>query len=893
VYNYSLYISIAGELSEKADLYNLAKSATYFEVEPDDARYLGEELIDEMPVPRKIWEEVFIKNHPLAYKSDSSNKNKLYDLILDNPTTTTFFIKSVYGSQTVYGYFGEVDCDINEDRSLVTIKPTVVDQYTDFIENYEEEVDIFGGKNLIRNGDFEVWTGGDPDYWSGSNYNQETLLDKDCAKMGDYSFVVGPPDHYILLSSLLRQKFSIAKDQSALFSFFYALSGDVSYRYNLKFVITLKESEISTPVYYLHADGSWGSAASITFKNNASPIPISSITDFTYYSIVADITPIAGILTVEFQFDETTSHSYGTTDEKPYLYVQGVSFIASEMSYIDLSVSLPSENIKYKTQIEIMVNSGGESVLVDDKFLYSKIKRASSDPLYPDLEDYFDSGAPNSAILDNGKTRLHDDRDFSYSDWQEEFDDKNQGQDKYGWEMCELTVFQGNYYTQWFKTYRNYYGYAIYAREEYLKEDEYDGDDLIPPEADSGWVSFDKDASSGKRLWIRKPFNGAEYSWTQDTKTGSGTDSITGLNYHDSLHSKKDYPIGSSSVSITTGIDFRDICRNIYRSTHQSRAGKEVYSMFFWNDSPYSDFFDIESGLNYYNMKQNFLNYIAAIHTSAIKQISDSSYSSSELKMSFKKLFDDMLIKFPQIIWFIDQDLNLHFEHIRFLHRIREYVDIRDLGYINEYKSYQFDTSKLYGNITREDVNSYYKDFKKSEEKFKRITTNKRRKDNRKELATTIISADITGALENPSDLNNGIVLVAYFINGSGDNEILYGPGQITGNSVPNGVMATSYLLKEFGRYIGTWHEGIIDSENVTYNFSQYCKLGVDIKLKGIISENYLFTDIGVALIKEKKYDYENEETICTPIYMHIDFYQVADTDDFIEMEVSYADVLT
>jgi hypothetical protein len=211
---------------------------------------------------------------------------------------------------------------------------------------------------------------------------------------------------------------------------------------------------------------------------------------------------------------------------------------------------------------------------------------------------------------------------------------------------------------------------------------------------------------------------------------------------------------------------------------------------------------------------------------------------------------------------------------------------------VGEYKSYKFDSSKLFGNIVREDINSYYKDFKKSEETFKKITTNKRRKDSKETKRTSYISTDIMGAIENASDLGNGMILVAYKVNDAGNNEMIYGTGQITGNDKPNGVMATSYLLKQFGNYVGTWHEGKIDNENILYRFSQYCRLGSDITLKGIIDENYLFTGIGMALIQQKKYDYEKEITICTPIYRHIDWYIVAADNDAIQMDYEYADFM-
>jgi len=51
--DYRLYMSVGGELSEKADLYSLAKNATYFEIETIDGRMLNEDMVDDKPVFRK------------------------------------------------------------------------------------------------------------------------------------------------------------------------------------------------------------------------------------------------------------------------------------------------------------------------------------------------------------------------------------------------------------------------------------------------------------------------------------------------------------------------------------------------------------------------------------------------------------------------------------------------------------------------------------------------------------------------------------------------------------------------------------------------------------------------------------------------------------------------
>ena len=120
---YNLYINLTDTTEEN-----------YFEVELYGEMAFDTVSVDEMPIYRKQWHEVIIKNKPYQYKLDPSNKNKLYDLIIDNPPTTEFRIKFVYKDVTVYGYFGKVDCKVDEDENIIKVKPAIIDQYIDFIE---------------------------------------------------------------------------------------------------------------------------------------------------------------------------------------------------------------------------------------------------------------------------------------------------------------------------------------------------------------------------------------------------------------------------------------------------------------------------------------------------------------------------------------------------------------------------------------------------------------------------------------------------------------------------------------------------------------------------------------------------------------------------------------
>ena len=72
-----------------------------------------------------------------------------YDLIMQEAFGTKFFVEimksndgGVTWSRYWLGKFTKTDCTVNVDDRKITVKPTVVDQYTDILDNWEKEYDL-------------------------------------------------------------------------------------------------------------------------------------------------------------------------------------------------------------------------------------------------------------------------------------------------------------------------------------------------------------------------------------------------------------------------------------------------------------------------------------------------------------------------------------------------------------------------------------------------------------------------------------------------------------------------------------------------------------------------------------------------------------------------------
>lgn len=845
----------------------------YFNVEVQDEIILGEEMIDGMEVYRKTWEEVTIKNKPYDYNISEVNGNKLYDLIVDSDPDTTFNLKFTYGSDEILGYFGQVDCKINEDKSIITVKPTIIDQYTDFLENYDKEIDIFGLANLVENGDFEVWTAGEPDGWSSllSTPIKGKLLNRNCAILGR---------NIIIIDSIAQSIFMLA-DKSIRIGFKTAYVGSTEIFNDLTFNVSL--NGISNN-YQLQEDGSWiksETVIDIIYKPNTIPLPKDNITKFNYYSIITENLPESGALTLLFS---------ATDDLNADLYLTDVELYASTIPFKNIKVNVLDNKIVNKKQFEILNTKG-----------YNYPIWFIANPLDKDVKelyDYFNSnGTPNRDLLLNTDYGPHDDRGVRYPIIMDEFAD-NINNPFYKAEISELTIYKGSRWRNSFleRWRRHIKGMATFSREEYYKTDEYytaqdelDGlgneGDLKPPEGD-GWEQTDI-IKHVKRLWVRTPFNGSFTSdWTRDGAINTTTGRIYDFDWIEKLTSRINYPINENSQSLSTGVNFRDICRKVFRGTHSSLVNKEVYSAFFWNDSPYLAQLIKTDGINYVTGQTNLLNDIYVIHSTDLKPDVELNSDDNKLELSFKDFFDDLNIMFNNsLIWFVDANKNLHIEHKKFIDKIENFVNIldSDYEYINDYSSYEFDKDKIYATTEIEGVNSGYIDFLKSKIEFEKIVSNKRGKDLVKEIKMNHFSTDILYAIENPANLKNGMILcVTHEIDG--ETIVRYGTGQKSGQSVLNGDLALSTVLSTYGNYEGVWRNGKINDKDIQFKYTLKIKKGEDIKLKGIVPNNFLLTSLGIATATQKKYDYGNEITTFTPVYRHYDFFIVVSENNLVDI---------
>lgn len=888
--NYNLYIKLDSPNNPTDHL----DSDGYFEVESENGIMLGEAMIDKMQVYRKEWQEIIVKNKPYNYKSDQSNSYKLYDLILTYDPDTTFYCKLVQGSETTYGYFGQVDCEVNEDRSIIRIQPAILDQYTDFIENNDTDIDIFGDAELIENGEFKVWTNGVPEGWPLTSGNDDiekiNLLDKNWCALG-----ISSDAYDVFINNLI----TVNGGSPLLINFKYIfltnvtyeewpVTGGFTYRAELKYKITLLTSGSD---YQLQSDGSWLEttiAQPITYASNKLPIKQSEVTEYDTYSLVTDPLPEDGVISVMF-YNDLEKDSYNIVVRK--ILLTDITIQSSSVPYIELKLNADESGIVNKNTSQIQ--------RIDTTYYpFWFIANPLADEA-KDLFDYFDTNNnPNWTLLADSNHGVHDEQYNRYPDLKLIFE-TDEKSPFYKAEMTQLTMYKGsNWRGSIFERWRKHIkGLAIFSREEYWKSDEYytaqdelDGlgneGDLKPPQESAGWVNTDT-VTKGKRLWVRTPFNGTYTGteWVIDDAIDTTQGRLENFDYFEKLTSKINYPISENSRTIATGITFRDLCRKIYRSTHNSLTNKEVYSAFFWNDSPYLTELDIPDGYNYYDAHINRLNNIAVVHTTDLKPDVEINADETKIRISFKDFWDDLKNKFPELIWFIDSDKNLHIEHTKFIDMTEDFVNIltSEYGYVGEYATYDFDKEELFGTVKHMEINSGYEDFKDSTISFDKIVSNKRNRDLKKENQARLISTDIQYAIENANNLENGIILVAYENNGT-ENVIKYGTGQKTSTTVINGDLSISSLLSDYARYEGVWNYGKINNKDVNFKYTKKVRKGKDFVLKGIRAENFFLTSLGIASATKKTFDFDNETTTVTPIYRHNDYFLVMNENDFIEM---------
>jgi len=866
---------------------------------------LGEmtsELVDGNPrVERRGFGEIEVRNEPYKYAKLGGDRYNLYEIISSVSPSQEIWLKFTSAYETLYSYFGIIDCKLDADKNKIIIKPYILDQYTDLLENRETEVRLFDETNQIINGDFREWNGSDPVGWTkltGTILERGFFQDESCIKIPIIYDITGT-------IGIVQSVLNAIKDKQVAISFKWALTGNSIYRENLNVRITL-EGIVND--YSLTKEGTWipfDENQRIFYSNQTVSIPESSA-QYKRFSLLTDKLPESGLIKIVFyHFATWTVNPEDETD----LILNSVIISTSSIELKTIKIQLDAENLVTENEDSNKIfwtKRKPKADFYSTKFDYQKT-----------LDSFFDvNGKPIESELimsDNNGIQIKDIIQFF----------QEQSSISYKFELSRIDIFKCEYIAHKKRRFR---AICEFSREEiyYQKYDDGNGG-YLPPETDSGWFNtgLTEPTNSNRFLWVRTPFNGAVYPWVKSAinTTGAWRELNSTFGYYDSITSIKQYPIlVGSEVEITNAIDLREVFRKVYTETHISLRGKNVYSNFLWNDPLTAEqealvYLNNPNDANYVTLTdsltdletKNELNSILAVHTYEFTTEATNDEDKTILKTTFNDLMADFLALFPQCYWFIDSNKDLHIEHVKYFDRVNIAKDITGSSYLylGEYQTWEYIKDKLFSLETYEFKNSGNADFIKSEVTFEKIVSNKRGQDIKNEISGSILSTDVKFCLENRNGLDNGIVLVAYDVV-DGENICRYGKGQNSRKSVINGDLSISSLLAKYATYEGVWQEGKINNQGFwgnddtyKYNVTKYTRQGEEITIKGVFLDKVILSKLGIGIVNQRKIDYENEVTKLVALYRHSDNYLIMKENDLIDLgedipiEKSLPEVLT
>ena len=834
------------------------------------------EYVDDNPrVERRGFGEIEVKNEPFQYAKLGGNRYKLYDIIKSVSPNQEIWLKFVSTYETLYAYFGIIDCKLDDNEKIITIKPYILDQYTELLETRENEVKIFDETNQIVNGDFKEWNGNLPNGWTNIG---SAVLEKSFVL--DTSAISIVKTWSAFLNYKAGIKFSstnILAQKGLQISFLYALAGGGLDRENLECEISIKNINVGN-FYYLDINGNWNSSYTrIKYANQLLPLDIPSVSWFKR-SINAQKPPIKGELNI-------------------YFYHYGIGFYGTPSNLLLTDVILSTSAIELKT-IKVELNATKLKAKNEDAPEITWAERKPKANFYSTkfnyqqtLDAFFDgNGKPIE-----GNLIMSDDNRVQIRDVIKNFREGNL-MTSYKYELSEITIFKCEYIAHKKRRFR---AICEFSREEtYFMAKDSNNQDLpnVPPEVDAGWFNTNT-KEAGRNLWIRTPFNMAADAlpWVKSAiDIGNWRNHNSGFGYYDSIKSVKQYPISvDKSVEINNAIDLRELFNKVYRETHISLMGKNVYSNFLWNDAlsvqETSDvYINNDVNTNYVTMTdqtsdiepKNELNKIAAVHTYEFSTEPTTDKEKTILKITFADLMYDFLAHFPQCYWFIDANRDLHIEHIKYYDRINKAKDltVAKYSYIRKYQKWEYLKEKLYSLEKYLFKNSGNIDFISSEVLFEKIASNKRGQDIKLEVSSKVLSTDLAWCLENRNGLDNGIILIQYdTVNDI--NVVHKGIGQNTKDSIVNGELSIASLLAKYATYEGTWKQGKINGKGFNntqdsyyaYKTTKYVRQGEEITIKGIFLDKIIYTNLGLGIVTQRKVDYENEVTKLVANYRYSD----------------------
>lgn len=817
---------------------------------PELGEFKRSPFSDEM-FTRQSWGKMEIKNMPKEYADadllgNDTTPYELYDLIKDLDIDQEIRVKAVMSNDiidpdtfnTIIGYFGTNDCEFDDDKKIIVVTPAIYDQYTNVVENWETKIDIFP-KEQVTNA---VFGNGDISSAFSTSHNVPVL------QLGS----------------------TISESQTPLDTDAGGVSGSVlnnlSKNYTANFTVNISgESTVTGSITFniivYNADDSVSS-------NNLLRTISSSGSISETYTLTVSLTQGQY---VRFQcVIDNSSFTYSGI---------GLSIKLTSVPVVtnDLTINLLDSYLNtYEiwTEVEAGRNEG--------------VKKDDYDSDIGLLAAYFDGdGIPKSTLLTDNAYAPYSIRkqtqpiirmNGTYSSLTIErlylSDIKDRLADEY-FELSKVTVYDFVYRPNWFskKKVRTWCTASFSRFEQWVT----DGETPVGENwNDTGFTQ------SGKRLYVKLPFDGATSTWNLESPTGSGE--TDGFQYDHSQTTSLVYPSSSNSLVVDSR-PLYDIIKDVYTNTHSSLATKDVESVFFWNDT--DPLITVDAGINYITNKSNYLNNIDCVHTYSFQSANQNS-DDAVLEVSLKDLLNDLKYMFGnQIFWWVESDGTLRIEHLKYIDLTKSTLDITreatdptiynsNIKLLSEISSWSYDKSKMYSLIEYNMINAGYQDFTENKITFNKIVSNKRNEDIKLNVTTSIISTDVRFCVENPTELENGMILV----NHDGLHTMINAIVPISGVLFDNGNLALSNILKNF-KYEGVFLEGYINGGFTQFDITSRTKDGKDFILKGIFEYDYFKTKLGVGRIESLTHNLDQEITKVTLRYR---FGSDAETDVFILM---------
>lgn len=460
------------------------------------------------------------------------------------------------------------------------------------------------------------------------------------------------------------------------------------------------------------------------------------------------------------------------------------------------------------------------------------------------------------------------------------------------WEISYVGLFYGEHYSAvGNNNVRRLYLEISVSRDEISIPNDENGDPVLPKNSPESWTDRGEDPKNpGSHLYTRIPFSGAYgiketggANWdTVFVETNGSTSGYDGAMLADNkvyayLKSTINYPTGEDGdnvVTVTKSSDLKDFIKYLYNNTCNELtvnpyATKDVYSTFFFNDNESDVPFLIQNpGFNYASKKINYLNNIKVFFKKELKietdeadnQTRPSDKVAENLTLTtFRDFMDNLNHLFiDKLFWWVDSNLDLHIEHVHYVDTVLR-ADTYDLAsdpiqapLLTYSRKWSYDKEDQYSEYKFIMVDAGYVDFTNNKIRFGKESSNIRGKDRKKEITIHYITTDVQYCLENPNDLESGIVLLCQ---DSAGTQIDIN-GLVSGQKVSNGALSLSNIIMEYGRYDGTTIDGYVNGRAVSYETTSYTKVGIDHTLKGTVlalfyntySENP-DTGIGVGLM--------------------------------------------